>query len=148
MGRIKLGDVIEIPTPKGLAYAHYVNRHDRYGALLRVFSRLHNERPAEVAQAVIGDVQFVCFFPLQAAVNQKIVIVLGNTPIPAEAAEFPVFRAGVVDPATGKVATWWFWDGDKEWRVGALSPAQRFMPIRGVWNDTFLIERIVSGWRP
>lgn len=148
MGRVKLGDIIEIPTPKGLAYAHFINKHSRYGALLRVFSTLHGHRPPDVSEVVAGDVQFLCFFPLQAAVNQEIVVLVGNASIPAEAARFPVFRAGVADPTTKKVAVWWFWDGESEWKVGALTDEQRKMPIRGVWNDTFLIERIVSGWRP
>ena len=147
MARLKLGDVVEISTPKGLAYSQYINKHRQYGALLRVFSRLHDRRPDAIGAAT-DDVQFICFFPLQAAVDQGIVAVVGNTPVPKEASEFPTFRAGVVDPATGKVAVWWFWDGEKEWRVGTLTPEQRSMPIRGVWNDTILIERIVAGWRP
>jgi hypothetical protein len=147
MAHLKLGDILEIPTPKGLAYAQYINRHKKYGALLRVFSSLHDRRPDDVKDAV-GDVQFVCFFPLQAAVNQEIVAVAGNAPVPKDTSVFPTFRTGVVDPATGKVTVWWFWDGEKEWRVGTLTPEQRSMPIRGVWNDTILVERIVSGWRP
>lgn len=147
MARLILGDLVEISTPRGLAYAQYINSHKKYGALLRVFSGLHDRRLEHVKFAT-GEVQFVCFFPLQAAVNREIVTVVGNELVPDEASAFPTFRAGVIDPATGKVAVWWFWDGEKEWRVGTLTPEQRSMPIRGVWNDTMLIERIVSGWRP
>lgn len=148
MSRIKLGDVVEIPTPKGLAYAQYINKHGKYGALLRVFSKTHRQRQLDLDTIVAGDVQFMCFFPLQAAVGKGIVTIVGNAPIPAETSEFPVFRAGVVDPATGKVAVWWLWDGKKEWRVGTLTLEQRRLPIRGVWNDTILVERVVSNWRP
>jgi hypothetical protein len=59
-----------------------------------------------------------------------------------------VFRAGVVDPAVGKVVDWWLWDGEKEWRVGSISDEQRKLPIRGCWNDTMLIKRIEEGWLP
>ena len=52
----------------------------------------------------------------------------------------------MVDPQTGKVAIWWLWDGEKEWRVGSLDAKQRKLPIRSVWNDTMLIERIDAGW--
>jgi hypothetical protein len=148
MGRVKLGDIIEIRTPGGVAYAQYINRHRMYGALLRVFSTLHKARPAKVQLILNDDVQFVCFFPLQAAVNQDIVTPVGNAPVPPDAAAMPVFRNGVMDPDTGKVAVWWFWDGENEWKVGALTDEQKKMPILGCWNDTFLIERIVSGWRP
>ena len=57
-------------------------------------------------------------------------------------------RGGVIDPSTRKVKVWWLWDGEKEWRVGEITAEQRGLPIRGVWNDTLLIERIESGWTP
>lgn len=148
MARIRIGDIIEIPTPKGFAYAQFINEHKRYGPLLRVFCGLHDGRPTDPTQSMVGEVQFVCFFPLRAAIRQKIVSVVARDAVPPEAAEFPVFRAGVVDPTTGKVAVWWLWDGEREWRVGTLSDEQRSLPIRGVWNDTLLIERILAGWRP
>jgi hypothetical protein len=148
MARIKFGDIFEILTPKGLAYGQYLLRNKEYGALVRMFSGFHERRPSELAETM-GDVQFICFFPLQAAVNRDIVTIIGNAPIPKEASTMPIFRSGVVNPATGKVELWWFWDGEKEWRVGAtLTPEQRKMPMDGIWNDTLIIERLVEGWRP
>ncbi|WP_176536262.1 hypothetical protein [Rhizobium sp. L9] len=43
---------------------------------------------------------------------------------------------------------WWLWDGEKEWRIGQLSAEQHQLSIRGVWNDTLLVERIEFGWTP
>ena len=60
------------------------------------------------------------FFPLLPAIKAGIVHVVGNEQVSEAFKTFPVFRAGVADPKTGKVATWWLWDGDKEWKVGAL----------------------------
>ena len=80
--------------------------------------------------------------------NRAIVSIAGNVGVPDALKPFPIFRDGVADPRTGKVANWWFWDGEKEWRVGDLTHEQRLMPIRGVWNDTLLIERIETGWTP
>lgn len=147
MPRIKFGDIFEIPTPKGLAYGQYLLRHNKYGALVRMFSKFHEQRPTELAE-IMGEVQFVHFFALQGAVNKDIVTIVGNAPIPKEYSTMPIFRNGSVHPATGKVEVWWFWDGEKDWRVGALTPEQRKMPILGVCNDTYLIERLVEGWRP
>jgi hypothetical protein len=147
VARIKFGDIFEIATPKGLAYGQYLLRHKEYGALVRMFSGFHERRPDELGET-IGDVQFTIFFPLQAAVNKDIVTIVGNAPIPPEASTMPIFRSGSVHPATGKVEVWWFWDGEKEWRVGTITPEQRKMPIRGVCNDTYLIDRLVEGWRP
>lgn len=146
MARPKIGDVVEIDTGEGFAYAHYSHQHSMYGALLRVFADLKSERPTDLASLVAGRPTFQNFFPLAAAVNRRIVSIAGNVPLSEEAKRFPTFRAGVEDPATGRVALWWLWDGQKEWRVGPLTAELRPLPIRDVWNDTLLKERILSGW--
>lgn len=148
MAKIKIGDVVEIKTSKGLAYAQYTHKHKQYGALLRVFDGFYSHRPTIFTDIVNVRPKFSCFFPLTAAVDRNIVSIAGNVNVSNDMQVFPTFRAGVVDPSTKKVATWWLWDGEEEWRIGSLSENQRQLPIRGVWNDTFLIERIESGWTP
>ncbi|MGR9355874.1 hypothetical protein [Rhizobium leguminosarum] len=148
MAKLKIGDIVEIKTAKGLAYAHYAHKHKQYGALLRVFGRLFRSRPDSFTDLVSHQPAFMCFFPLNAAVNQSIVTIVDNVTLPSDAKEFPTFRTGIVDPATRKVGAWWLWDGEKEWRIGQLTAEQRHLSIRGVWNDTLLIERIESGWTP
>lgn len=148
MVKLKIGDVVEIKTAKGLAYAQYAHKHKQYGALLRVFGDFHDNRPNGFAELVKNKPTFMCFFPLNAAVDQGIVSIVDNVALPTEAQAFPVFRSGVTDPSTRKVGVWWLWDGEKEWRVGDLTAEQRKLSIRGVWNDTLLIERIESGWTP
>lgn len=144
----RIGDVILIPTPEGVAYAHYTHQHPRYGALLRVFPEVH-AAPLESMDALAGRApSFSVFFPLGAAVNRGIVSVAGSLPVPPERARFPLFRAAMPNLATGGVAAWWLWDGENEWPAGALTPEQRSLPIRELVNDTLLVERIVSGWRP
>ena len=148
MARLKIGDIVEIKTGKGLVYAHYTHKHERYGALVCVFGNFYGVRPNDFTELARNRPAFMCFFPLGAAVNRSIVSIVGNVVVPLEAQAFPTFRNGVIDPSTGRVKVWWLWDGEKEWRVGELTAEQRRMPIRGVWNDTLLIERIESGWTP
>lgn len=153
MGQIKrkrprIGDVIEIPTPKGLAYAQYTHKHPRYGALIRVLPGLYKSRPAEYSALVQQVERFFVFFPVGAAVARGIVSLIAHGIVPERCQPFPLFRDGVKDPATGRVETWWLWDGEREWRVGELTPEQRNLPIRSIWNDTLLIERIMEGWSP
>lgn len=148
MAKLRIGDVIEISTSMGFAYAQYTHRHRQYGALLRVFGEVYSDRLNDLKELVQGRPAFCCFFPLNAAVDQGIVSIVANEKLPAAAQTFPVFRAGVMDPVSKKVGIWWLWDGEKEWKVGDLSPEQRNLNIRGVWNDRLLIERIESGWRP
>jgi hypothetical protein len=148
MAKAKTGSVFELSTPRGLAYAQCTHLHARYGHLIRVLPGFFEQRPNGFELLARRPTVFVTFFPLGAAVSRQVVTVVGNEPVPKEAQEFPIFRAGVPDPATGKVGVWWLWDGEKEWRAGTLSDEQRRLPIRGVWNDTLLIERIVAGWTP
>jgi hypothetical protein len=148
MAKSKIGDIVEIPTERGLAYAHHTHRHAMYGSLLRVFTGFDAERPVDILSVADRPVQFSTFFPLNAAVTRKIVQIAAHRPVDCSLAPFPTFRAGVVDPGTGVVGTWYLWDGENEWRVGALTEDQRQFPVRGVMNDTALIERIVDEWNP
>lgn len=149
MARVKIGDVVEISTCKGLAYAQYTHKNRLMGNLLRVFPGFHAIRPADFHAIVTGKPGFMTFFPLGAAVNRGIVAVVSNLPVPDHARPFPLFRAaGNRDRDTGKIKDWWLWDGDKEWRVGNITEEQRMLPIRGIWNDTMLIEQIESEWTP
>lgn len=143
--RPKIGDIVEIPLPNGeFGYAQYTHKHKTYGALLRVLK--FRRRVEDISELSTASHQFTTFFPLGAAVKQEIVTLLGNLPVRDEFEEFPVFRAAVPDKS-GVIDVWWLWDGENEERVGKLSPKQMKYPLRGVINDTLLIERICSGWQ-
>jgi hypothetical protein len=146
--RIKIGDVIEMQTAKGLSYAQLSHIHPRYGALIRILSGFFKSRPVELFKLINEPESFVVFFPLQAGVNRKLVKIVDNAPVPDAAKPFPLFKAGIPDPVTGKIEVWWLWDGNKEWKIGQLKPGQSILPSRGVWNYSLLIERIESGWTP
>lgn len=148
MTKLKAGDIIEIATPSGWAYAQFIQKHKQYGALIKVFAGVHEDRLIACDSLVGRGEAFVCFFPLSAAVDRGIVQMVGNIAVSEESRNFPLLRDGIADPNTGKVTDWWLWDGENEWKVGALTADQRKLPIRGVWNDTLLVERIQSGWRP
>lgn len=151
MKRPKIGDIIEIPTRSGFAYAQFTHKHNLYGALLRVYNTIYQTKQAlDAIQSVVSvrEPDFSVFFPLGAAVHRGIVSIVGNAPIPEKHKPFPLFRDGIANPETKKVEIWWLWDGEKEWPVGEISDEQRRLPIRGVWNDTLLVERIESGWTP
>ena len=149
--KTRFGDVVEIETKKGLAYALYTHRHVQrpvYGALIRIFDHLYLSRPENISDVARNPVRFNTFFPLQAAVNRGLVKIIGNIPVPRGLEAFPMFRSGLIDRRTKKVANWSLWDGEKYFKVGKLSDEQRKLSTLGVCNDTFLINRIESGWRP
>lgn len=147
--KVRIGDIVEIYTGKGFAYALYTHKIPSWGALLRVFDTLYNSRPDQIAAIAKGQVRFSTFFPLQAALKAGCVEAVGNVPVPEHLQNLPLFRAaGHIDPTTHRVREWWLWDGQKEWRVGDLTKEQRALPLRAVWNDTLLRERIEADWRP
>jgi hypothetical protein len=143
--------VIEIPTPKGLAYAQYTHKHDippRYGSLLRVLPGLFSHRPADFSELVNQPPAFTTFFPLGAACNRGILHVVASEAIPPHSSPFPIFRNSHRDKTGKRVGPWFLWDGQREWKVETLTDQQlRDYPPLGTWNDTLLIERILAGWR-
>src|SRR4051812_39293924 len=87
--KIKTGDIFEIPTRKGLAYAQFTHAHPRYGALIRVLPGFFHARPGDFEQLVGHHESFVTFIPLQAAVNRGIFSIVANCSVPDFASSFP-----------------------------------------------------------
>ena len=147
----QVGDVVEIKTTKGLAYAQYTHEHTkppRFGSLLRVMPGIYTERPANISEVVKHKELFSIFFPLKAELKMKdsVFEIVGNEGIPEWAVPFPVFRNGLPD-REGKIHEWWLWDGEKEWKVGKLTPEQiRSYPGLGVATNIALIQMIENGW--
>jgi hypothetical protein len=148
MARPKIGDIIEIKTKRGLAYAQFTHKHPLYGSLIRILPGFFDKRPVDLKRLAAGETRYVTFFPLGSAVSRGYVAIAGNAPVPEFAQAFPTFRSGTPDQKTLKVATWWLWDGEKEWRIGALTPEQRKLSLRGVWTYTYLIDKLESDWSP
>jgi hypothetical protein len=149
--RPRIGDIVELRTSQGLAYAQYTHKHTAppvYGELIRVLPHIHPSRPCSFADLVSQKELFFVFFPLGSAVRRNIVTLVGNMEVPDRCREFPLFRTGFRAPDTGRVDKWWLWDGKREWPIGELTPEQRELPVRECINDTLLVERIVSGWLP
>ncbi|BET12083.1 hypothetical protein [Pandoraea sputorum] len=145
---MKIGDVFEIKTKKGNAYFQFSGRIPPMGALIRVLPGTFQHLPLDMDELVASRTNFWIFFPVSAAEKRGIVRKIKNYKIPEHSVRSPIFRTGIVDPSTKKVESWWLWDGETEWEVGALTDELRKLPIRGAWNDTLLVERIEEGWLP
>ncbi len=143
----KPGDIYEIETRKGKAYLQNLLRHSEWGALIRVSEQLFNVRPSDLDMIFANGHRFLIFFPLNAAAKQGIVNYVGTTPVPSGLDTLPLFRSGNPD-REGKVKDWWLWNGEREWKIGGLSPEQRKLPILEGVNDTALIYFIETDYRP
>ncbi|MDR0787638.1 MAG: hypothetical protein LBG44_07205 [Gemmatimonadota bacterium] len=145
MGKpVKIGDVFELETNKGLAYIQYTHRNKLMGVLVRVLPGLYSDIPEDLSGIVEDHSLLRIFFPLQAAVNKNIVRLVANIPVPAGEIDFPVFRAPVKDLRNQEVVGWWLWDGESEWPIDRLSEEQMAYPVRTIVNDTKLIEDIIE----
>jgi len=148
MKRIKIGDIVEVETKLGLSYAQFTHKHVQYGDLLRVFSGVYSSRPPSFDFLSGEAIQFDCFLLLGIAVKRRYVSIVDNVAISENLSQFPIFRTGAVDPVSGKVLTWWLWDGENEWRIGELTPDQKLISILGIWNHALLVERIEGHYTP
>jgi hypothetical protein len=147
--KLKIGDIVEIPTALGMAYAQYSHRHPRYGSLLRVIEGFFPERPQDLEKLAAAQTKFFAFLPLQGTVRVGLVTYIGWAPVPAHSSKFPLFRNGVEDRRTKLVGdNWWLWDGEREWRVGKLKPEQYQLPMQEIVNAAMLVHRLEIGWLP
>ncbi|RQO73159.1 hypothetical protein DBR44_09595 [Aquitalea sp. FJL05] len=144
---LKAGDTFSIVTATGVGYFQYVKKMPPLGSLIRVIPKIYAKSDIFSADFLEVNTNFFVFFPVADSLKKGLIEKIGNFPIPQHA-KTPIFRTGIVNPATKKVDVWWLWDGIREWKIGELSDEQRRLPIRGVWNDTLLKERIDEGWLP
>ena len=141
------GHVLRIKTPIGIAYAICTHRDAICGHLIRVMGDLHNNEISHLDKLFGKEEAFSIFFLWGSNVDKSLVDIAGRIAIPEHMANFPLFKAGIVNQRTGKVDHWWLWDGNKEWPVGKLTVDQRLLPLREIWNEVLLVERIAAGWR-
>jgi hypothetical protein len=146
--RSKIGDVIEIKTRRGLAYAQYTNEAELHGSVIRVFDRLYEKRPDNLKSLPNQAVRFATFFPIAAAVKNEMVKKVGNFEVAPENKKFPLFRYGVPNPCSGKVEEWSIWDGKQYRKIENITEVERKLPILWVLDVTSLTELIEENWRP
>lgn len=146
--RLKIGDVVEVKTPAGLGYVHYTHFNREYRQLVRMLPGLYERQP-DLAELVQCQELGVVFVFLQESVNDgDISRVVGNCPVPARCAAFPLFRTDGGSLRNGKAPRWWFWDGERDWLIGQITREQRRMPLAEVLSETALVNRLVEQWTP
>lgn len=146
--RAKIGDVVQILTSGGVAYAQFTHKHSRFGPLLAIFDGFHSVVPDDFSQVVAERPKFSAFFPLQPALNEGLLSVVANVPVAASNKEFPMFRTRVVTPG-GQCGPWWVWDGENEEMLEReLTSSEKRYSLRGIISAPLLLDRIEKGYRP
>lgn len=146
--RARPGDVLEVSTPRGLAYVHYSARDPEYGDAIRVLPGFFTTRPADFTALASSPKAYFTFYPVGAAVSQGLVEVVARIPVlPGQGLPTVYRRAGARRPEGGVLA-WLICEGKKETLVWELSEEQRHLPIARVWMHDTLVSYLTEEWRP
>src|SRR5579871_3661125 len=111
--RIKIGDILEIRTPAGFAYAQYVNRHLRppkYGDLMRILPGVFARPLTDFSDIVVASGSYCCFWWPSRDVANGSVSIVGNVAVPMEHRRMPMFKWGISSLRDGRVRKWNLWN--------------------------------------
>ena len=146
--RLRVGDVVEVSTPRGLAYVQQTHHERVHGSLWRVLPGLFAVRPAEVASLVAGPDLYFVFVPLTSISKSPRTRFVGHFDVPAHAQPFPLFKAPFYLDAEGHRKKWWLWDGKREWPIPELGEEESKLPTRQVVTIEQFIDDLARGYRP
>lgn len=142
--KIKLGDILQVLTSQGVVYAQVTHKHPEFGFLIRVFPGFHNEHPQDFSVFVDSEPQFSALFVVQSAVNQGLLSVVENVPVPERLQMFPTFRSRNGGPG-GSI---WLWNGSEALRLERkISSEELKHSTRGIISAPLLVERIEKNYR-
>src|SRR2546425_628821 len=92
---LTVGDVLEIVTINGLAYAQCSHLHPLFGPILRVLPGLHQACPKDFLAIVNQQEKYHVFFLWDSSIDPAIVKIVCHKEIPEQSKGFPLFRDGV-----------------------------------------------------
>lgn len=152
----KIGDVAEIKTHHGLAYAQYTLDGNGSGEIVRVLPGLYNSRPDLESLVLQRELYFV-FYTLAFAIRKREAEIVCNLPVPEWAESEPLMRHASGRTRQGKITGWRI--------VPALSPLtvdflirtpilreltqeQERLSIHHIWPHPVMVKELARGWTP
>lgn len=151
----KVGDVIEIPTKKGLVYVQFTYHWahpPRMGSFIRGLEGFYKKRLTEdeLCEIVKKPHWFQTFCPVHATVNIGDWERVGNFPVPEFAQKLPIFKSSMslFNRESPDERKWSLYDEETGECLGIrkLSKEERQKyPSMGGYNDTGLVIAIENG---
>ena len=138
--RVKVGDIIEISTSHGLAYAQLAHRDKLYGELVRVLPERLPNRPTDFSRLVSQPDRLQVFVHVPSVLKRRLGELVGHADVPEFARTFPVFRfrqegAGPAD--------WFLWDGEQYQRLGRCLPREhRSRPNLAALGPEYFVDLV------
>jgi len=145
MKTIKIGDVFKIDTSKGMALLHYIYDDKKICQLIRVLPGLYTELPEDFNFILEKKERYMVFFPVLEALKKNIISKLGNYPI--ENFKKPMFMKS--EHTVRGTFLGWHIINTETWQrefVEKLTVEQKKLSPWGVWNDTYLKQRLITNW--
>lgn len=148
--RARLGDVLEVSTPRGLAYIHYtyLTEEPWYLETIRVLPGFFTTRPTDFTDLVNHPKAFFAFYPARVAVSQGAVEIVAHHPVRPEQVFPALYRRAGASSREGRVLAWIICEGEKETLVRELNEEQRYLPIYRIWVHDSLVSALTEEWRP
>ena len=154
---IRIGDVAEVKTPRGLAFIQYTHDAKDEGSLVRVLPGLHSSRPPDFKALVRERELYFIFYPLQYAVRTKQAEIVSNQPVPDWATIAPAMRHRAGTAPDGRTLTWRIVPALQPLTIEflqqtpvirELTPEQRKLSVRELWGHNSMVEELTRGWTP
>jgi hypothetical protein len=144
---VKIGDIFQILSREGICYGQILYKHKKWGYIIGVFRNFYDEEPTDFSDIVNRKPDFIVPFLINIAVSRGYFVIVGHTPIADCNTKFPIFR-GTNNLGEGSNTLWWFWDGEREWRVDRpLTEIEKRYPRKSLISAPLLIQYVEDDYR-
>lgn len=145
--RVKIGDIFQILCREGICFGQIMHKHQKWGYIVGIFYDFPDEHPKDFAKYVNRRPDLITPFLINIAVHRGYFAIVDNVPVADINAQFPIFR-GTNNPNDGDNTLWWFWDGEREWRVDRpLTESEKQYPEKALISAPLLIQYIEDTYR-
>lgn len=146
--KIEPGDVYTLPFSEGLILLQYVATGKDRIDIVRVFRvECKVEDKVNIAEIVSGKEAFFLHFALNGAVRKGIVSFVGHFDLPDECS-VPMHMRTMTRKNIASPPQWFMVNVETLERTSITELTEDIVKLSpfGVWNDTFLIDRMNEGW--
>lgn len=144
---IKIGDVFQILTSKGICYGQVIHTHPKWKFVIAIFREFFKKEPDDFSKLLNTEPQIITTFLIEDAIQQGLFSLVTNVPVPEHLGIFPIFRA--TNHLNGEDTMWFFWNGKEEWKVKrSLSDEElRYPEGPSLPSAPLLLEMIENDYR-
>lgn len=138
-----IGDILVFSDESCSAVIYHTHDNKLMGSLVRVFCCGNSDAdPADIVNESIPII--TCFFPVKAALRGKLLKRIAICAPKGDLALFPIFKCEGIDMNASGRASFWLWDGLREWIYDGKHSDLIDYPTREIINDTLMIHRVKS----